>query len=296
MTSLALALRRALVFSGLTATGVVVFFWLHRPDDDARRRRSRESGQPVRVLAAQEYTATPRALGYGVVEAQRNWQGLAEVGGKVVETDERLEVGRRIREGTVLLKIDPGSYELEKTKTEATVKAVRAQIGELKAREQSARANLKVEEKVLALARKDLARLQSLYDQGAVALTEVETAERELLSAERSVLSYKNTLSELPASRKVLEANLQQYKAGVKGAALELARTEVIAPFTMRLREVNAIEGQAVSAGQVLVVGDAVDVMEVPAQFSIASITPLRARGGRGPRAERDAETTTAGS
>ncbi|MCA9693135.1 MAG: hypothetical protein KC636_26300 [Myxococcales bacterium] len=297
MSSLSVVLRRALVFTGLTATGVVVFFWLHRPGDAARRRKPREAGQPVRVLEVAEYTAAPKAIGYGVVEAQRNWQGVAEVGGRVIEMNERLEVGRLVREGTTLFKIDPGSYELEKSKTEATVKAARAQIGELKAREASARANLKVEEKVLELARKDLERLQSLYAQGNVALLDVETAEREVLSAERSVLSIKNTLAELPASRKVLEANLEQYRAGVKGADLELTRTELVAPFTMRIREVNAIEGQAISAGQVLVIGDAVDVMEVPAQLPIASVTPLRGRGRRGARgdaAERGEEAAGA--
>ncbi len=280
------------MFSGLTAAGVIVFAWLHRTDDNTKRRPPRQSGQPVRVLEVAEYAAVPRAVGYGVVEAQRNWQGLAEVGGKIVEANERLEVGRLIREGTILYTIDPGSYELEKTKTEATVKAVRAQIGELKAKEKSARANLKVEQKVLALARKDLERLQSLYNQNTVPLVEVEAAEREVLNAERSVQGYKNTLQELPASRKVLEANLQQQKAGVKGAALDLARTEIVAPFTMRLREVNAIEGQAVSAGQVLVTGDAVDVMEVPAQFPIASITPLRSQRGRGRRRAEAGDAT----
>lgn len=281
MSRFALILRRTLVFTGLTATGVVMFFWLHRADEPTKRRRAREGGQAVRVLEVASHTAVARAVGYGIVEAQRNWQGLAEVGGRVVQAHERLEVGRLVREGTVLFKIDPGAYAIEQDRTQATVKATRAQISEIKARETSARNNLAVEQKVLALARKDYARLKELYDQGTVSLLDVEAAERDVLSAERSVLTYKNTLNELPASRKVLQANLEQVKAGVAGAALDLSRTEIVAPFTMRIREVNAIEGQAISAGQVLVVGDAVDVMEVPAQLSLASVTPLMRRRGR---------------
>lgn len=277
-----------------------MFFWLNRSGDAAKRRKPREAGQPVRVLEVTSYTAVPRAVGYGIVEAQRNWQGVAEVSGRVIETHERLEVGRLVREGTVLFKIDPGSYELEKDRTQATVKATRAQINELKAREASARANLKVEEKVLSLARKDHARLKELYNQGTVSLLDLEAAERDVLSAERSVLSYQNTLKELPASRKVLQANLEQVQAGVAGANLDLARTEIVAPFTMRIREVNAIEGQAISSGQILVVGDAVDVMEIPAQLPLATVTPLMSRrggSGRGNRAdtqEPDAQPTGA--
>jgi len=244
------------------------------------------------VLEVQEYTAVPRALAYGVVEAQRNWQGIAEVGGRVIEKNERLEVGRRIRQGTVLFRIDPGSYAVEKDRTEATVKATKAQISELRAREASARANLKVEEKVLVLARKDLARLEKLLRQDAVSQLDVDAAERDVLSAERSVQSFKNTLSELPASRRVLQANLEQVQAGVAGANLDLARTEIVAPFTMRIREVHAIDGQAISSGQVLVVGDAVDIMEVPAQLPLASVTPLMPPRGQRRGRRQDGSAT----
>lgn len=232
----------------------------------------------MRVVEVTEVEAVPRATGYGVVESQQQWQGVAEVSGRIIEIDERLEVGRTIEAGTPLLRIDPGSYELEKTRSESTVKGVRAQIGELSAREKSARASLRVEERVLEMARRDRDRLRTLYEQGNVPLIEVETAEREVLSAEKAVQTIENTLVELPASRRVLQAQLEELETGVKGAQLELAKTEIVAPFTMRLREVNAAQHQAVSSGEVLVVGDGVDVVEVPAQLPVGVIGPLMAR------------------
>ncbi|HEY8379435.1 MAG TPA: hypothetical protein VIK91_23245, partial [Nannocystis sp.] len=219
------------------------------------------------------------------VEAQREWQAVAEVSGTVVEVAERLEVGRVVQEGTVLLKIDPGGYALEQKRSEASVKAVKAQIAELKAREASAAQNLKIDERALALAKSELERVRALYEQGAAPLTDVEAAERAVITAEKTVQSYRNTLAELPAQRRVLEAQLEQQEAGVATTRLDLAKTEITAPFTMRLREVNVGLQQAVSGGQVLVVGDGIDVFEIPAQVPVGSLGPLM-----GPRPAGDGQ------
>lgn len=249
--------------------------WMHLFRSTPKPRPPQERGRPVRVVEVAMVAAIPRATGYGVVESQQQWQGVAEVSGRVIALGERLEVGRTIEAGTLLLRIDPGSYELEKLRSESTVKAVRAQIGELSAREKSAKATLRVEERGLAMAQRDLENLRTLYAQGNVPLIDVESAEREVLNAEKAEQTIKNTLVELPASRRVLQAQLEELQAGVKGAQLELSKTEIVAPFTMRIREANVALHQAVSAGEVLVVGDGVDVVEVPTQLPVGTLGPL---------------------
>lgn len=243
----------------------------------------------------------PRTIGYGVVEAKREWQAIAEVSGELVELAEGVEVGRVVQEGSTLFKIEPRSYELEETRSEATVKAAKAQIDELKAREQSARDSLKVEERVLELARQDLNRTRILYEGGNAPQMDVDNAERTVLTAEKSVQAIKSTLLELPASRKVLSAQLEQMQAGVKGARLSLAKTEVVAPFTMRIRELNVSLHQAVSNGAVVLVGDGLDAVEIPAQMPVGTIGPLmpRRRGAAavaGAGAEGAATTEGAGA
>ena len=282
------------MFIGLVGFGFGVYLWLVQDSGSTRSRRHREGGQPVRVLEATEYSAIPHITGYGVVAAQRSWQGVAQVGGRVIEVDERLQVGRIVREGTILLKIDPEDLELEKTKSESSVRAVKAQIAELRTQEKGVKANLVVEKKVLALARKELDRTQDLYESDASSLAELETAEREVLTAEKAVIALENSLAESPASRRVLEAQLEQLEAGVTGAGLQLARTEVVAPFTMRIREINATVGQAVSSGAILIVGDGVRALEVTAKLPIGAIDPLLpARPDRPPRPEASDAAST---
>lgn len=268
-------IRNVATFLAFVLAGVGVYMWLQYSRAAPRQRATQEQGRPVRVLELAPLEVVPRTVGYGEVEAQREWQGLAQVSGSVVEVAERLEVGRVVQEGTVLLKIDPGGYAIEQGRSEAVVKGVRAQIAELKAREASAAQNLKIDERALVLARGDLERVRALYDEGAAPLSDVDAAERAVITAEKTVQGHRNTISELPASRRVLEAQLEQQQAGVATTRMELARTEIVAPFTMRLREVNVGLQQVVSGGQVLIVGDGIDVFEIPAQVPVGSLGTL---------------------
>ncbi|MCY1054532.1 hypothetical protein [Nannocystis sp. SCPEA4] len=268
-------IRSVATFIAFVLVGAGVYAWQQASRAAPGKRAAVEQGRPVRVLELAPLEVIPRTFGYGAVEAQREWQALAEVSGTVVEVADRLEVGRVVQEGTVLLKIDPGTYAIEQGRSEAVVKAVRAQIAEIKAREASAASNLKIDERSLELARGELARVRSLYEQGAAPLTDVEIAEKAVITAEKTVQTFRNTLSELPATRRVLEAQLEQQQAGVATTKLSLAKTEIVAPFTMRLREVNAALQQVVTGGQALIVGDGIDVFEIPAQVPVGSLGSL---------------------
>lgn len=269
------ALRRLLAFCLIVAAGVFVYLLLQWTATTPERRPARDRGRPVRVMTVASMEVVPTAVGYGVVSAQRSWQGIAEVGGTILEMDPRVEVGRIVREGALLFRIDPESVEVETARTEATVRAVRAQLNELSARQSSARASLELERRVLEMAQKDLERARQAHQSGLAPLTDVENAERGVLSAQKAVQSLQNTLLELPAARRVLEAQLAQHQAGAKGARLGLAKTEVIAPFTMRISQVNASLHQTVNPGQVVVVGDSIDVLEVVAQFPVGTTGAL---------------------
>jgi multidrug resistance efflux pump len=284
---------RVLTFVCITALGVVAYWWLTHSSEAPKTRERRERGQPVRVVVVSEAAAVPRVTGYGEVAAARSWQGVAEVGGTIIEMDPDVQLGRVVREGTVLFEIDPEALELEKRRTVASAKGVRAQIAELKAREASAKASLAVEEKVLALAQKELARSEELYRSGNISQTELEAAEASVLSAQKSVVSLQNTLAELPAARRILEAQLEEVDAGVSGAELVLTHTKIVAPFTMRIAELNVTTGQSVSSGQVLLVGEGLDKLEVTARLPIGGIDPLLPpRGERAPEPPPPAEPT----
>ncbi|MCR9165836.1 MAG: efflux RND transporter periplasmic adaptor subunit [Nannocystaceae bacterium] len=273
--------KRVAVFALMVGLGAAAFAWQQHTAKQGRRRPAREVGQAVRVMPLAPLEVTPTATGYGEVAAQRDWEATAEVGGVVDFLAEGLEVGHLVPEGTVLLRIDPQSFDLEHERSEASVKGVKAQLAQLVAQEKSARANLALEQSALDLAEAEVESLQDLYDAGTAPLIDLQTAQKAVIAAKKAVQGYKNTLSEIPSSRRILQAQLEQQQVGVETTKLDRAKTEIVAPFTMRLRQVDVSLDEAVSAGQVMLIGDGVDVVEIAARIPVGSLGALLPRRPR---------------
>lgn len=277
-------LRKSLAFVTPVALGALALFIMTKARTEPNRRPPEEQGRAVRVLTIAEHTATPRATGYGVVRSQREWKLVAEVSGRVVELNEELETGRILRKGEKLLKIDPQAYRITAAQQKATVANANAQLSELAAKERNTKASLKITERSLELSTKDYERAKQLFASGTVSETEVDEAERKMLSDQTSVQNLKNTLAEIPANRRALKAQADQYRAGVAGAELDISRTELLVPFDLRIRSVNVTPSELVTVGTTLAEGDGIGVAEIPAQLSIGSIAPL-IQGARPPSA-----------
>lgn len=266
---------RRLAFLPVAAVGVVALVALRASRAEPQKVDLAETGRRVRTLSVQPRTVVPRATGYGVVEAREEWQMVAEVSGRVVELSEQLEEGNFIEAGTTLIKIDPADYELSETQQQANLEGVRAQISELRVQEANTRESLKIEERSLELAEASLERLRSLNRSGAASPAEVDAEERNVLLQRKAVQSLRNTLRQLPARRKVLEAQIKQQEAGLAGAVRNTARTEIVAPYDVRIRSVRTSQQEVVGNGQVLAVADGIDAAEIPAQFTIGELRPL---------------------
>lgn len=266
------------------ALGVLVFVALQRARSEPPQRPPQELGKAVRVVEVVEVRAIPRTRGYGIVRASQEWKLEAEVSGRVVELNENLEEGRVIRADEQIIKIDPRNFELSAKEKKAVVKNSKAKLADLRTKEKNTKASLKIAERSLELAQKELDRVKELEQQGAISTSEVDRAEESKLSKEQTVQNYKNTLDEIPGDRRALQAQVDQYEAGAETAQLSVARTEIVAPFDVRIRSVSVEESELVTVGAVLAEGDGIARSEVPAQFTFGSLRPL-VLGARGTEA-----------
>ena len=267
--------RRAVSFVAPILVAVALFAAIRAGRPQPAQRPTSDRGQPVRVIEAQPRTVVPKAVGYGVVQAAYEWELVAEVSGRVVEMNKDLRVGMVISKGTKLLQIDPQNYELTEQQQRASLQNVVAQIQQLKAQEQSARANLQIEKQSLALAERDLKRYRTLFASGGVTQADVDTVQRNVLAQRSSVQALENQLREIPANIGALRAQQRESKARVEGAALDVGRTEIVAPFDVRIRELSIQPSELVTAGQVLAVADGIEAAEVPAQLTFGALQSL---------------------
>ncbi|MBT4934010.1 MAG: biotin/lipoyl-binding protein [Rhodospirillaceae bacterium] len=270
-----LTMRRLWLFLVPVIAGALVFAIALKSRTSPEQRPAKELMASVRIIEVAKVTLIPRAIGYGNVKPGRIWQAVAEVSGKIVEIHPQLKKGAIVAKGTVLLKIDPTDYRLGIAQAEADLRAINAQIEELNGSQKNTRASLEIEERSLELIKGDFERKRKLHKQGTVSQAAVDQEERNFLKGRQSVQSLRNTLNLIPAERDVLNAQRAQNQTRLEAAHLDLARTEVVAPFDARIAEVNVEATQYTGLGKVLAVADDIAVAEVTAQIPLGRLINL---------------------
>lgn len=255
--------------------GVAILALLVASREGPGRRAEREAIRTLRVIHAPRVDVVPRAIGYGTARPGQTWRAVAQVKGHVVEVHPELESGAMVSAGETLLRIDPTEYELAVAQFEAEIAQVSAQLSELDVQEANDRASLEIEESSLALAQRELERLETLRERNAASDSDVDQQTRTLLTQRQLVQKLRNSLQLVPERRQSLEATLAVKQAGLRQAKLDLAKTEVEAPFDCRLGEVDIETGQYLTAGQSLFEAHGTALAEVEVQVPMDQLRPL---------------------
>ena len=205
-----------------------------------------ERAVKVRAMKVSKLAVVPRAVGYGTVVPARSWEAVAEVTGQVAWISDDLKSGRTVPVGAELLRIEDANYRLVLAQVEAQLQA-----SDVKGR--TTRTSLAIAEREYKLLRDEFERNARLADGGVVSQTVAEAAERQMLNGETQVQNMKNALDLNEAERKVLIAAKEI-------ADLDLARTRIVAPFEVRIIDVNIGITQYVSRGQLLFTADGLEI------------------------------------
>lgn len=259
--------------------GVTVLVAVMRQQSPPVQAEAAPPARAVRVIEAPLVDVVPRAVGYGRVRPARTWDGVAQVGGRVVELHPRLRRGALLGEGERLLRIDPTDYELAVAQVRAELASARARLAEMSVRESNIRASLEIEQEALELRAAEVARKRELAAQGTLSASELEQEQRNLLAQRQQVQAQQNALALLPAERELLEAELERLEARLEAAQLDLARTELHLPFAARIAAVNVEKAQYVREGSLLVEADGVDTAEVQAEIPVSRMRALMRPG-----------------
>ena len=258
MTSISTPRWRILLILPPIMIGVAVLMMAKGGKQAPPKVEKRETARVVRVVEAPTVRFAPAATGFGEARPAQVWTAVAQVSGRVSTLHPRLRNGEILAAGTELFRIDPVDYELKL----AQARAERAQLDVTRA---NTEASLAIEKRNLRVAERELARIRKLAKQGTASKSNADAAERTMLSTRTAMQNMKNSLSLLPTQRAVAEAQVTQ-------AERDLANTRVNAPFNLRVANLQVEQDQYVSVGQSLFQGDAVDRVEVQAQFAMAAL------------------------
>ncbi|NLE38480.1 MAG: hypothetical protein GX621_10695 [Pirellulaceae bacterium] len=201
----------------------------------------------------------------GVVVPRREITVAAEVGGRVIGKSDVCRAGKFVRQGTLLIEIDPRDYDIEKRRLEEELKQAEATLEELHVEETNTQELVKLAEDALVLKRREIARLEKIAEQGKDYVTESQLdAERSNeLVARNALVTLQNQLRSIQSRRGRLNAARDLVRANLEKAALSLERTRITAPIDgMIVRDFVEVDGY-VAPGTMLAIIEDVSKSEV---------------------------------
>lgn len=267
--------RRQWLFFVPLLIGVGLFVVLKQSNQGAQQEQASERATAVRVISPPVVEVAPRVLAYGSVEPASVLEAVAEVAGELVLVHAKLSPGELVREGEVLLRIDPVDYELNLVQAEAQLTSSNIRLAELDVQEKNLNSLLALDQQALKISERELNRLSGLLSKGTVTRSAYDKEQQNTISRRQSVQGRKNSLAELPSSRSLQKAEIARLESLLSQAKRNLERTEIVAPFTGRVSSASLEVGEYVRAGDRLLELDAIDRAEVSVQLPMHQMATL---------------------
>jgi len=229
----------------------------------------------VRVVEVAPIPFRLEARGYGVSRAAETWQAVANVPGRVIERHPGLESGKLVRQGKLLLRLDPSRYELAVAEATADRAALKAELAQVEKEQSNTRRLLELERTRLELAEKELERIERLAAQGSVSRSQRDAQRRATVAQRQAVVSLENQLALVPARKQRLKAQADRAATRIEQARQDLEDTRFVAPYDARIEEVQVELHQNANAGQLLFRADSIEAAEIEAHIPFTMLRRL---------------------
>jgi len=234
-----------------------------------------DNARVVDVMPLQLTNIAPQVTGFGQVRPKQQWSAIAEVMGEILYKSPKLAKGEHVFAGTELLRIDPLKYELALAQAEADLNSNQLQLAKLKQEQKNLAKNLEIEQSRLVLQQQENKRLTKLTKQGMLPQSDLDTQRVQLLTQEKVVQEVSQQLALFDTEKSVALAKINLSKASVAEANRAIAKTVIKAPRDIKIAQVDVEQNQVVNLNQVMLVGHALEVMEVEAQIAIHDMHTL---------------------
>ena len=181
-----------------------------------------------------------------------------------------------VKQGELLLEIDPADYDLKLREASSVVHAEKARLEESETRIAAARANLELQQANLKLAETEKARAESLFQKEVLprdrydrAMTANEVARAQVKAAEEQLRSAES-------QRMTQTATIRQKEATAALADLNAHYTKIYAPVDGYVTKKSVQTGNQIQQGQPLMAVVALDDIWIVANYKETEMGAIR--------------------
>ena len=235
-------------------------------------------GYPVKaveVITANKIPFRARAMAFGNVEPAVILNTKSEVSGKISFMHADLKKGASLPKGTVVLRIEPTTFEFSLTESKAALANSQSTLAQLKVEEKSAKDALTIVQKNLDVELKELERTEALKDKGIISQSALDKEKQKVLALRQQLQDIEGKIASFDSRRNAVKAQIKQSKSVVDKSQDTLGRTEVRLPFDARIGAVSVEKGEFIQAGGMLFEALGVQAVEINAQISTKQFRPL---------------------
>ena len=234
----------------ILAVGVLVFITLKATRPEPAEVTATERSWRVEVQAIKPGSQVPVLPLYGEVLAPDQQTITATLAGRVAERP--VSEGMSVKQGDLLLALDEADTGPALAQARAQVDDLDAQISSEQVRYRNDQAALKSEQAIVANARRQFERIESLVGRNLASRENLEAATDALARAELTVSTRQRAIQERPARLQSLEAKLAQARANLAATERDVDRARVVAPFDGVVTGIEVAVGDQVSRNEPL--------------------------------------------
>jgi len=259
------------------SAGMAGFLYATKPKVEAEAPSERI--WQVSVMQAQP---GPRSLTmevFGTVVASRTVDLTPLVAGQVIDISPNLIAGGVVREGDMLIQIDPFDFQTEITIQQAELAQARSKLAEIEAQIQDDRQILATEREKIKLAQRDVERRAALQERSVGSEKALDDARLTFKEYQLAALSRERDVHQMQAQLEQQKARIAQLEALLSRREKDLQRATVRAPYDAFVAETQTAIGRYVRLGDPIATLIEADSLEVRFHVPLATFSRLAELG-----------------
>jgi len=265
-----------LVILGAAIGGFVA---LGGPKPPPRKAVEAPTAMPVRTASLEAGNGRIEIEADGVVVPLREITLAAEVSGRVLRKTEACNEGQSVTRGMLLFEIDPRDYELDVDRLERELSQARLAIEEIDEEIVQNAGSLELARRQVELAKRDVARLDTLKADRIITESEHDRALRDELTAANVLTAQEGQKRVLAKRRSRLVEAESLASTMLNKAKLDLSRTRITAPTDGMVVEDKVEQESFVAKGTPVVMIEDTSAAEVKTSLRMDEVA--RVWGGR---------------
>lgn len=266
--------RKNRVLAGIVAISALAAGTLMATAPHPEPTAVEEKAWPVTTVSAQAGTLAPELQLFGLVESPHHARLSSAIAAEVLRV--HVQEGQRVHEGALLISLDAEEERLKMQRAEADLREAEAQLATVQRDLETNRQVLAHMQQLYDLTSAKAERLKNLAGRQLIATEQMENTLQEVARQGIELARQRALVDKHPQRLATAEAALERARAAAENQRLNLARTEIRAPFPGRVSHLLASPGDRVATGSELLSIYDTGALQVRAALPPASLAALK--------------------